>query len=405
MHITTNDADMVTPLIALYLDIEEVTQGGGKLPYVMRYSGILRIDSERTHRELNAAFKQQKLAVYLREEKGQHIILLAQRPARPKRSNPWINLGFFLLTLASVIYTGMQYGLEGEPPSTTAGWLALIGEGLPFAAALLGILLAHEFGHYLAARRHGTEVSLPYFLPLPAPFSPFGTLGAFIQLKEVPRNRKVLFDIGVAGPLAGLLVAIPVLLFGLSLSKLQPLPAFVAAGDAISLEGNSILYLLAKFSVFGQWLPTPPSYGDTAPVLYWLRYLFTGAPTPLGGVDVFLHPVAWAGWAGLLVTSLNLIPVGQLDGGHILYSLIGKRVRILWPFVVLALGVLGFFYSGWWMWTFLILFLGQTTAEPQDQITPLDPGRKALAIFTIILFFLVFTPLPLSLIMGPFGGP
>jgi len=405
MHITTNDADMVTPLIALYLDIEEVTQGGGKLPYVMRYSCILRIDSERTHRELNAAFKQQKLAVYLREEKGQHIILLAQRPARPKRSNPWINLGFFLLTLASVIYTGMQYGLEGELPSTTAGWLALIGEGLPFAAALLGILLAHEFGHYLAARRHGTEVSLPYFLPLPAPFSPFGTLGAFIQLKEVPRNRKVLFDIGVAGPLAGLLVAIPVLLFGLSLSKLQPLPAFVAAGDAISLEGNSILYLLAKFSVFGQWLPTPPSYGDTAPILYWLRYLFTGAPTPLGGVDVFLHPVAWAGWAGLLVTSLNLIPVGQLDGGHILYSLIGKRVRILWPFVVLALGVLGFFYSGWWMWTFLILFLGQATAEPQDQITPLDPGRKALAIFTIILFFLVFTPLPLSLIMGPFGGP
>lgn len=405
MHTTANETDIVTPLIARYLDIEEVTQGGGKLPYAMRYSGKLRVESERAHRELNAALKQQKLAVYLREEKGQHIILLAQRAPRPRRSNPWVNLGFFLLTLASVIYTGMQYGLEGELPTTTAGWLALVGDGLPFAAALLGILLAHEFGHYLAARHHGTEVSLPYFLPLPAPFSPFGTLGAFIQLKEVPRNRKVLFDIGVAGPLAGLLVAIPVLLLGLSLSELQPLPAFVAAGDAISLEGNSILYLLAKFTVFGQWLPTPASYGDTAPLLYWLRYLFTGAPTPLGGVDVFLHPVAWAGWAGLLVTSLNLIPVGQLDGGHILYSLIGKRMRILWPFVVLALGILGFFYSGWWMWTFLILFLGQATAEPQDQITPLDPGRKALAIFTIILFFLVFTPLPLSLIMGPFGGP
>lgn len=405
MHTTANETDIVTPLIARYLDIEEVTQGGGKLPYAMRYSGKLRVESERAHRELNAALKQQKLAVYLREEKGQHIILLAQRPPRPRRSNPWVNLGFFLLTLASVIYTGMQYGLEGELPTTTAGWLALVGDGLPFAAALLGILLAHEFGHYLAARHHGTEVSLPYFLPLPAPFSPFGTLGAFIQLKEVPRNRKVLFDIGVAGPLAGLLVAIPILLLGLSLSELQPLPAFVAAGDAISLEGNSILYLLAKFTVFGQWLPTPASYGDTAPLLYWLRYLFTGAPTPLGGVDVFLHPVAWAGWAGLLVTSLNLIPVGQLDGGHILYSLIGKRMRILWPFVVLALGILGFFYSGWWMWTFLILFLGQATAEPQDQITPLDPGRKALAIFTIILFFLVFTPLPLSLIMGPFGGP
>lgn len=399
------ETDTATPLIARYLDIEQVIQGGGKLPYSMRYTGKLRIEPERAHRELSAALKPQKLAVYFREEQGQHIILLAPRTPRPKRANPWVNLIFFALTLASVVYTGMLYGMEESLPSTLPGWLQAASGGVPFAAALLSILLAHEFGHYLMARHHGTEVSLPYFLPLPAPFSPFGTLGAFIQLKEVPRNKKVLFDVGIAGPLAGLLVAIPVLLLGLSLSELDRLPAFVAAGDGFSLEGNSILYLLSKYAVFGQWLPTPPSYAGVTPALYWLRYIFTGAPTPLGGVDVFLHPVAWAGWAGLLVTSLNLIPVGQLDGGHILYALIGKRIHKLWPFVVVALGILGFFYSGWWMWTFLILFLGRATADPQDQITPLDTKRKVLGVLAIVLFFLVFTPLPLTFISGPFGGP
>ncbi|MBX3005698.1 MAG: site-2 protease family protein [Anaerolineales bacterium] len=405
MHTPHTDTDTITPLIARYLDIEQVVQGGGKLPYVMRYHGQLRVESERAHRELSAALKAQKLSVHLLADGKQHALVLTPLPPRPRRSNPWLNLAFFLLTLASMLYTGMLYGLEEPLPTTLASWFSHLGEGLPFAAALLSILLAHEFGHYLAARYHGSEVSLPYFLPLPAPFSPFGTLGAFIQLKEVPRNKKVLFDIGVAGPLAGLLVAIPVLLLGLQLSTLEPLPRFVAAGDAISLEGNSILYLLSKYAVFGQWLPAPQSYAGVPPLLYWARYLFTGAPSPLGGMDVFLHPVAWAGWAGLLVTSLNLIPVGQLDGGHILYALLGKRVRALWPVIVALLAILGFFYSGWWVWTFLILFLGRASAEPLDQVTPLNPARKAVAILAILLFFLVFTPLPLTLITGPFGGP
>lgn len=397
--------DTTTPLIARYLDIEQVLQGGGKLPYAMRYRGKLRIDPERTHRELSAALQAQKLTVFLREEQAQHEIVLAPARPRPRRSNPWGNLGFFLLTVASVVFTGMLYELGDTTPATLNEWLAALPSGLPYAAALLSILLAHEFGHYLAARFHGTEVTLPYFLPLPAPFSPFGTLGAFIQLKEQPRNKKVLFDIGIAGPLAGLAVAIPVLLIGLRLSELDQLPAFIPAGDVISLEGNSILYLISKYLVFGQWLPAPESYGGLHPVLYWLRYLFTGQPTPLGGIDVFLHPVAWAGWAGLLVTSLNLVPAGQLDGGHILYALLGKRVRALWPFIVAGLAGLGFFYSGWWIWVFLILFMGRTNAEPQDEITPLDTGRKIVAFLGILVILLVFTPIPLRIISGPFGGP
>ncbi len=165
-----------------------------------------------------------------------------------------------------------------------------------------------------------THVTLPYFLPFP--LSPFGTLGAFIQLKEPPRNKRILMDIGIAGPLAGLVVAIPVLLLGLSLSKVEPIN--LAPGQGFTLEGNSLLYLFAKFLVFGRLLPAPSSYGNLPPVLYWIRYFFTSQPLPLGGMDVMIHPIAWAGWAGLLVTAINLIPAGQLDGGHLMYVLLGK---------------------------------------------------------------------------------
>jgi membrane-associated protease RseP (regulator of RpoE activity) len=273
-----------------------------------------------------------------------------------------------------------------------------LGSGMPFAVSLLAILLAHEFGHYLAARYHKTDVTLPYFLPFP--FSPFGTLGAFIQLKEPPRNKRILLDIGIAGPLAGLIVAIPVLLIGLSLSEVSRIPGILGAGQAFSLEGNSILYLLAKFFIHGQWLPTPASYGDVSPIIYWLRYVFTGLPSPIGGMDVMLHPIAWAGWAGLLVTALNLIPAGQLDGGHVLYALFGKNSRFVLPFILGGLAILGFFWQGWWLWVFLILFLGSSHAQPLDQITKLDTGRVALAVFGLIVFVLVFVPVPLQIIQG-----
>jgi membrane-associated protease RseP (regulator of RpoE activity) len=265
---------------------------------------------------------------------------------------------------------------------------------LAFAGTLLAILLAHEFGHYLAARYHRSAVTLPYFIPFP--FSPFGTMGAFIQLKEPPKNKRILLDIGIAGPLAGLVIAIPLLFLGLHLSQTDRLPVFLAQGQAISLEGNSILYLLMKFIVFGEWLPAPTNLVGINPLIYWLRYFFTGQPVPYGAVDVLLHPVAWAGWAGLLITALNLIPAGQLDGGHILYALFGKRSRIILPFVLVALIILGTVWSGWWLWAFIIFLLGRSHAEPLDQITTLDSRRKALAVFGLVVFILVFTPIPLS---------
>ena len=399
------ERDPITPLVTSYFEIEHIVPGGGRYPFVIRYSGRLIVDSETAHAGLSRDLKPHRLTPIFLEDDQQQVIQVVKSPRKPRPASPWINLLFFLLTLVSMLMAGAIYGYEGPQPEGLNELLGLLlgnlGAGIPFAASLLAILLAHEFGHYLAARYHKTAVTLPYFLPFP--LSPFGTLGAFIQLKEPPRNKRVLFDIGIAGPLAGLVVAIPVLLIGLSLSEVNQLPVFLRAGEAYSLEGNSILYLVAKYLVHGLWLPDPVTFSGLSPFAYWLSFFFTGQPFPLGATDVLLHPIAWAGWAGLLVTALNLIPAGQLDGGHILYSLLGKYARFVLPLVLAGLAVLGFFWSGWWLWVFLILLMGGTHAQPLDQITRLDRRRMALAIFGLILFILVFTPIPLQVIEGPFG--
>jgi membrane-associated protease RseP (regulator of RpoE activity) len=268
-----------------------------------------------------------------------------------------------------------------------------LGGALAFTVSLLAILLAHEFGHYLAGRHHGVHVTLPYFLPFP--LSAFGTMGAFIRLKEPPKNKRILLDIGLAGPLAGLVVAIPVVIIGLMLSEVSLIPAQLPSGAMLQIEGNSILYLLSKYLVFGQLLPAPGDYAGLSALQYWVMYFFTGRPFPLGGVDVMLSPVAWAGWAGLLVTAINLIPAGQLDGGHIVYVLMGKRVDTLLPFILVGLVMLGLAWPGWWLWALLIFILGRLHAEPLDQITPLDPSRRVMAVIGILVFILVFTPVPL----------
>ncbi len=391
--------ETLTGLVARVFRVEEITWGDEA--FVVRYRGQLTIPSERAYAQLHAALRPLGITPLFRIEEGRQTIVLVRGIHASKPSNPRVNLLLFVLTLLSVLLAGGLYGYQGAGPGAEGlSWgaflLAVMRQGVPFAVSMLSILLAHEFGHYLAARYHNTRVTLPYFLPFP--FSPFGTMGAFIQLKEPPRNKRVLLDIGIAGPLAGLVVAIPVLLIGLRLSTLDTLPGVVPPNVSFSLEGNSLLYLLAKFAVFGKFLPAPPDYGSLSPLLYWLRYFFTGRPLPLGGQDVMLHPVAWAGWAGLLVTALNLIPAGQLDGGHVLYVLLGRRARAVLPFILGALVLLGTVWSGWWLWAFLIFMLGRVYAEPLDQITGLDPRRRAVALLGLVVFVLVFTPVPLVIV-------
>ena len=390
-----SENDQFSPIVSRYLRIDGTDWAGEKKGYLVRYTGQLYSqDSATTYDQLAESLRPLHVTPLFRMEKDHHVIILINGTIQPKPTRNWGNIVFFILTVLSVLFVGANYGMASTGltsvlmPGSLYGWLKFLLSGWPYAVALLAILVCHEFGHYLAGRYHKTTVTLPFFIPLPIGF---GTLGAFIQLKEPPKNRRILLDIGIAGPLAGLIVAIPFLVYGLIHS---PVEALSTQGSLLSLEGNSILYLLLKFIAKGQLLPHPATYSGVSPIIYWISYFFTGRPLPVGGVDVTLNPMAWAGWVGLLVTSLNMIPAGQLDGGHIMYVLLGKRTSKLLPFILISLVLLSLFYQGWLFWAFLILLLGRYHAEPLDEITPLDPKRKALAIFGVIVFILVFIPIP-----------
>jgi Zn-dependent protease len=396
------ELETLTTLVARVMRVDDVTIGTEKLGYLVRYRGQLSgEDSVAAYDRLAADLRPLNITPLFRKENEQHVVLLASGVVRPGPSKTWVNILLFALTVVSVFLAGLLFTLNSlySGPANPSFEMLLpyvsdsLGGALAFTASLLAILLAHEFGHYLAGRHHGVHVTLPYFIPFP--LSLFGTMGAFIRLKEHPKNKRILLDIGLAGPLAGLVVAIPVVIIGLMLSKVSPIPAQLPPGAMLQIEGNSILYLFSKYLVFGQLLPAPGNYAGLNVLQYWVMYFFTGRPFPLGGVDVMLSPVAWAGWAGLLVTAINLIPAGQLDGGHIVYVLMGKRVDTLLPFILVALIMLGLAWPGWWLWALLIFILGRLHAEPLDQITPLDPSRRVMAVIGILVFILVFTPVPL----------
>jgi len=269
------------------------------------------------------------------------------------------------LLLATVVTTIIAGALQqGVDPLSTP---ELLYKGVPFSFTLLLILGAHEMGHYLISRRHHLDVTLPYFIP--APPIPFiiGTFGAFIRIRSPIRDKRALLEVGCSGPLTGVLVAIPVILVGLKLST-------------ITVGGP------------GEWGLT---LGE--PLLFkLLSWLALGTLTT--EENIILHPVAFAGWIGLLVTALNLMPVGQLDGGHVAYALFPQYHRFI------SLGGFGFlvvcgllFWPGWLMWAALLFFLGWRHPPPYQFWVPLDRSRRVLGIITILVFILSFTPTPFVL--------
>jgi membrane-associated protease RseP (regulator of RpoE activity) len=402
-----NENDIYTPLVSRIMMIDDITWGEAKKGYLARYRGrIYNEDTAAAYDQLAQSLKPLDVTPLFRLHEGRHVVLLMNGVINAKPSAAWVNILLFILTVITVLMAGAIYSFDydGPLPQDLLGQLRVVlltlPNGISFAVSLLAILLAHEFGHYLAGRFHKTHVTLPYFIPLP--LSPLGTMGAFIQVKEIPKNRRIMLDIGIAGPLSGLVVAIPVLLLGIWLSNVETIPAVVGDNQALSLEGNSLLYLGLKYLVKGELLPAPASYGDLPAWLYWVRYLFTGTPLPLGGRDIIMHPIAWAGWAGLLVTALNLIPAGQLDGGHILFVLLGQKSSRLVPAIIAILFGLGFFWSGWWLWAMLIFLFGRSHMEPLDLITPLDPLRKWMAVLAVVVFILVFMPVPMVSFSGGF---
>ncbi|GMR09709.1 MAG: site-2 protease family protein [Anaerolineae bacterium] len=392
------------PIVREVMDVSRWQPGGEGRPFRARYQGQLRVEASKAFDRLEPEFIKEGAGLFLRQEGDSQVFLATDEFPEAKPDRLWLHALLAVATFLTVLFTGLGYGASYAHENPTQNLLGQpIALGLIYAGTLLGILATHEFGHYLAGRFHKMAVSLPFFIPFPGGF--LGTFGAFIQLKSRPRNRKHLLDMGLAGPYAGLLVALPLLILGLSLSQVGTINA-PPPGSIGYLEGNSLLYLAAKFVVNGELLPAPIDFEGQNQLIYWLRNIAAGAggqfgvPFPLGGRDVQLHPMAVAAWAGLLVTGINLIPAGQLDGGHSIYSWLGSRAIRLWPFVVVGFVVLVVVWQGWFLFAALVFLMGRTYAQPLDDVTELDNGRKAAAILALIIFILTFTPAPVIGIPG-----
>ena len=288
------------------------------------------------------------------------------QPLGPRR--PLVNLALFVATLVTTTFAGAAHqgvNLLERPEAWTAG--------LPYGLGVMLILGVHEMGHYLAGRFHGVPVSLPYFIPVPFAL---GTFGAFIRLPPLLKTRKQLFDIGVAGPLAGLAVAVPALALGLQWSTVLPVETAADAGahmQGVSVNASMLLALVSKLAI-----------GESLSEGHYL----------------LLHPLAFAGWLGLMITALNLLPVGQLDGGHVARALFGQsRAHAIGRATMFAMVALGLFvWSGLLFWALVVFFIAGTPGmPPMEDVTPIDPRRRALAWFSFALLALILLPFPHAL--------
>jgi membrane-associated protease RseP (regulator of RpoE activity) len=304
------------------------------------------------------------------ERVGDRTYATVSRPKSRSLPAKWpLNLLLFVLTVLTTTWAGAYWNgidpfeLAAQPGGGVRALLAAMGSGLPFALSLLTILTCHEFGHYFAARRYGLDTTLPFYIPIPPFLSPIGTLGAVIKLKTALYNRRILMDVGAAGPLAGAVVALPILAYGILHAPIAP----VTAGPAYVFNEPLLFKALEKLL-----RPDMPPHGD-----------------------IVATSTVLAGWIGLFVTALNLLPVGQLDGGHVVYALLGRGQHVVGLATVLGLAGLGWLWNGWWMWVLLILFFVRVKHPPVlDLDLPLDRKRKAIGWITMVLFLLCIHPVP-----------
>jgi Zn-dependent protease len=337
---------------------------------VQLYRGPLRDSASASFEKLSRALPKGFVPLIQEDEQLGAKIILIPKPAEEdfsrKPVRPWLHWLLFCLTVITTTWTGASY--QGVDLAQEPGRFAV---GLPYCIGILLILGVHELGHFFMARRHAMDVTPPYFIPVPFGL---GTFGAFIQMRSPPVNRKALFDVAVAGPLAGLAMAVPALLLGLQFSS-------IAAGRDGRLTdtfqqgatvGSSILFtVLAKLS-----------FGDAA------QY----------GALVQLSPLAFAGWLGLFITALNLLPVGQLDGGHITRAMFGSRVGqtissvAMWSLFLLAL----FVWPGLMMWVVIVFLIAGRGTPPLNDVTPLDAGRMVVGYIAMLILILILAPMPHS---------
>ena len=302
---------------------------------------------------------------------------LAELPRQP-RERYWLHSLLLLLTFVTTTTVGarLAFNFDRNRPAfleddmigvltafthTLTHPLDLL-RGLPFSLTLLTILMAHEMGHYLTCRYYKIDASLPYFLPAP---SLIGTLGAFIRIRSAIYYKRQLFDVGIAGPIAGFVFVIPALAIGLAFSKV--IPGIAAQGDLVFSAPGILRFLEAL--------------------------IFPGVPV----ADIYLHPIARAAWVGIFATALNLLPIGQLDGGHILYAFIGERHRLLSKIFVAALVPMGYFSISWLIWAVLLFFFGLKHPRIYDS-AEMGSGRTKLGWLALVMFLICFS-------LSPIGTP
>lgn len=297
------------------------------------------------------------------------VWVAAARPVPPQRI--WLNVLLLVATLVTTLWTGAEHWLSFDAdfrqPTGPIDVVSTVLHGGWYALTIMAILGAHELGHYMACRYYGIRASLPYFLPVPLPLT--GTAGAFIKIREPITSKQSLFDIGIAGPLAGFVVAVPALLIGLNLSRVATLPPDF---QGLAL-GEPLLFKVVSYAIFG----TLPD-----------------------NVSVNMHPMAFAAWFGLLATALNLVPIGQFDGGHIAYATLGRHAhRVTIGALVGTIG-LSFYSSSWIGWTViavgLLFAFGWRHPAVWDEDVPLDRTRQWLALVALVIFVLCFTPAPIE---------
>ncbi len=333
---------------------------------VRLFRGRLRLSAAEAHERLRRAFGGQSVPLLQHDDEMEAAVVLVPGAAQGRRVDqpirPWVHWLLFGLTVVTTTWAGAAHqgvNLLREPER--------FGVGLPYSLGLLAILGVHELGHYFMARHHGIHVTPPYFIPVPMAL---GTFGAFIQMRSPVQDRRALFDVAVAGPLAGLAVAVPALLIGLRSSTVIPSIVSVEGTMGGTSVGSSVLFaLLAKLSI---------------------------GPTLEYGHVLQLSPLAFAGWLGLLVTALNLLPIGQLDGGHMSSAMFGRRTSgavgsiAMWTLLLLAI----FVWPGLTMWAILVFFIAGTSVPPLNDLTPLTPDRQWIGYAAFGVLALILAPLP-----------
>ncbi len=354
--------EVIKEAVSRVIDIHEWGKMDDNGPWI--FIGRFQGNPEDGIELLQEIFEPLKFVVAVREDpNGFYRVIISKAPPVPAQKI-WVNVLLFILTLISTFFVGSVMVLARMPRNLPEFLL-----GYKFSIPLLLILGIHEFGHYYMARKHKVASTLPYFIPFP--FNMVGTLGAFIKLQSPIPSRKALLDIGVAGPIAGFVVSIPIAIIGLMHSHVIPISHIPQYASPLEF-GEPLIFML-------------------------IRLLVMGASTLSGDYAVMLTPTAFAAWVGFFVTSLNLLPVGQLDGGHILYAVFGKAHKRISQVVIFILILLGAFWLGWLIWAALLIIIGISHPAPLNEVSKLDRKRKWIALLALLIFLLTFVPAPLKM--------